>query len=266
MQKNEHSADSTFKGKTAVVTGGSSGIGATLARLLAQQGANVAIVASTNIEKARKVCQELEHCAGRSVPFSADVSSGEAIARLFAEVEREFDGVDILVNAAGVFYATPVAGTADADVHRIIDINIKGTWNCIQHAVPSMKRRGGGKILSFSSVAGFATGVKGFALYCASKAAVSMITRVAGAELAPFNINVNALAPGNTATPMNEAVRTDPAFAATLDTFRRVTPSGVPFSEPEEIAAAAMFLLSPQARAVHGATWLIDEGVSAAML
>ncbi|HEY0943528.1 MAG TPA: SDR family oxidoreductase [Steroidobacter sp.] len=255
-----------FEGKTAIVTGGSSGIGAVIARLLVQQGANVAIVASSNIEKARQVCKALEHAAGRCAPFAADVSSDEAIARLFDEVERDLQSPDILVNAAGVFYATPVGETPAVDAHRLIDINVKGTWNCIQHAAPRMKRRGGGKILNFSSVAGFAVGVKGFALYCASKAAISAITRVAGAELAPFKINVNALAPGNTATPMNEAVRTDPAHAQALENFRLVTPSGVPFSQPEEIAAAAMFLLSPQARAVHGATWLVDEGLSAAAL
>lgn len=255
-----------FEGKTAVVTGGSSGIGATIARLLVQGGANVAIVASSDVEKARRVCQALEHAPGRCLPFVADVRHDEAVARLFDEVERDLQGPDILVNAAGVFYATPVGETPVLDAHRLIDINVKGTWNCIQHAAPRMKRRGGGKILNFSSVAGFAAGVKGFALYCASKAAISAITRVAGAELAPFKINVNALAPGNTATPMNEAVRTDSAHAQTLENFRLITPSGVPFSQPEEIAAAAMFLLSPQARAVHGATWLIDEGVSAAAL
>lgn len=255
-----------FEGKTAVVTGGSSGIGATIAHLLARQGANVAVVASSAIAKASKVCRELEHGAGRSAPFVADVSSDEAVARLFAQVEDVFHGVDILVNAAGIFCPTPVGATAAADVDRLIDINVKGTWNCIQHAAPLMKRGGGGKILNFSSVAGYAMGVKGYALYCASKAAISMMTRVAGAELAPFNINVNALAPGNTATPMNEAVRTDPAYAEALETFRRVTPSGVAFSAPEEVAAAALFLLSPQSRAVHGATWLIDEGVSAAIL
>lgn len=255
-----------FEGKTAIVTGGSSGIGATIARLLVQQGANVALVASSDVEKARQVCRGLEDAPGRALPFAADVTCDEAIARLFEEVEREFDGTDILVNAAGVFYATPVGETPAADAYRLIDINVKGTWNCIQHAAPRMKRRGGGKILNFSSVAGFASGVKKFALYCASKAAISTMTRVVAAELAPFKINVNALAPGNTATPMNEAVRTDPAYAQTLEAFRLVTPSGVAFSQPEEIAAAAMFLLSPQARAVHGSTWLIDEGVSAAAL
>lgn len=256
---------SMFQGKTAVITGGSSGIGATLARQLAQQGANVAIVASASIEKARKVCEEIQHGAVRALPFVADVSRHDATAQLFADIEKKFEGVDILINAAGVFYPTPIE-QLNADATRLIDINLKGTWNCIQHAVPSMKRRGGGKILNFSSVAGYAMGVRGFGLYCASKAAISVLTQVAGAELAPHGINVNAVAPGNTATPMNEDVRTDPARAETLETYRRVTPSGVAFSAAEDIAAVAMFLLSSQARAVHGATWLVDEGLSAAVL
>ena len=145
----------------------------------------------------------------------------------------------------------------------MIDVNIKGTWNAIQAAVAPLKKRGGGKILNFASVAGLRAS-KNFAVYCASKAAIVMITKVAAAELAPFNINVNAVAPGNTETPMNEAVRTDPTMRDALEEIRKMTPSGTPFSKPEEIVQAALYLLSKSARPVHGTTLLIDEGLSAA--
>jgi 3-oxoacyl-[acyl-carrier protein] reductase len=124
-----------------------------------------------------------------------------------------------------------------------------------------MKRRGGGRIVNLASTAG-QIGVKGFALYSASKAAISMMTRALAAELAPHGIAINAVAPGNTATPMNAGVRAD---AAVSEAMRQITPSGVAFSDVADIAAIVLFLLSERAKAVHGATWLADEGISAAI-
>ena len=251
-----------FAGKVALVTGGSSGIGQAVAEELAREGARVAVVASSSQAKAAAVCDAIRAAGGQASPYVVDVRDAGAVKALVAQVEGDLGPLDLLVNAAGVFYPTPAGDTAAADAERLLDINVKGVWNSIQAVAPGFKARKGGKILNFASVAGMA-GVSGFALYCASKAAIIMMTRALAAELAPHGINVNAIAPGNTATPMNEGFRQsgDPA----LDAIRHKTPSGVTFSDPHEIAAAALFLLSARGRPVHGSTWLIDEGVSAAM-
>jgi len=251
-----------FKGKVVIVTGGSSGIGAATAWALAERGAEIAVVASNSVARAAAVTEKIDADGGRAVPFVADVRDEKSVQRLFRDVEAMFGGVDILVNAAGVFEPSPPGATLTDVTDRMIDINVKGAWNCIQAAVEPLKRRGGGKILNFASVAGVA-GVKGFAIYCASKAAVVMMTKVVAAELAPFSINVNALAPGNTETPMNEALRKDPAMRDALEGMKRMTPSGVTFSKPEEIVDAALFLLS--SRPVFGTTLVVDEGFSAAI-
>lgn len=254
---------SEFSGKIVIVTGGSSGIGAATAKALAARGAIVAVVASHDVGKASSGAAEIVAAGGQAYPYAADVREGSAVNTLVAEVVRRFGGLDILVNAAGIFRPSPVGETSADEASRMIDINVKGTWNALQAAVAPMKKRGGGKILNFASVAGLRPS-KNFAIYCASKAAIVMMTRVAAAELAPFNINVNALAPGNTETPMNEAVRADPAMRDALEEIRKKTPSGTPFSKPEEIVQGALYLLSKAARPVHGTTLLIDEGLSAA--
>ena len=256
---------SDFDGKVALITGGSSGIGETIARLLAARGAMVAVVASSRIEKAQAVVDEINADGGQARAYAADVRAAKAVGDLIGAVKTDLGGVDILVNAAGVFYPTPIGETSPDDLDRMVDINLKGTWNVTQAVVPVLKARGGGKILNFASVAGVA-GVRRFALYCATKASIVMLTRVLGAELAPFNINVNALAPGNTATPMNEAVRTDPAHKAELEAMAAVTPSNVTFSDPNEIAEAGLYLLSAAARPVMGTTLVIDEGFSATLV
>lgn len=254
---------SEFSGKVVIVTGGSSGIGAATAKALAARGAIVVVVASHDVGKASSIATEIVAAGGQAYPYAVDVRDGSAVNALVAEVVKRFSGLDILVNAAGIFRPSPVGETSSDEASRMIDTNVKGTWNALQAAVVPMKKRGGGKILNFASVAGLRAS-KNFAIYCASKAAIVMMTKVAAAELAPFNINVNALAPGNTETPMNEAVRADPAMRDALEDIRKKTPSGTPFSKPEEIVQGALYLLSQAARPVHGTTLLIDEGLSAA--
>lgn len=250
-----------FADKVALVTGGSSGIGECVARTLAEEGAKVAILASSSIGKAQVVSDAIVAKGGCAKPYAADVRDAAAMAAVIAEVERDFGRLDLLVNAAGVFYATPVGATDGGDAARMIDINITGLWNSIAAATPLMQRGGGGRIVSCASTAAV-IGIKSHALYCASKAAVVMMTRALAAELAPLKIAINAVAPGNTATPMNEDVRGNPEAMAAM---QAMTPSGVAFSDTDAIAGIILFLLSNDARAVHGATWLADEGISAAI-
>lgn len=250
-----------FANKVALVTGGSSGIGAKIAEGLAAEGATVFVAASGSVDKAKIVTDAI---GNGSVPVAVDVTKPDAARQQVDAIVESYGRIDILVNAAGIFLPSPPGETKQGVADAMIDTNIKGTWNCVQAAVPHMKAAKGGKILNFSSVAGL-TAFKGFALYSASKAATAMMTKVLAAELAPFDINVNAIAPGNTATPMNDAMRNDPEQAAILDAMKAMTPSNNTFSQPEEIAAAALFLLSDAARPIHGTTLLADEGISAAI-
>jgi len=168
------------------------------------------------------------------------------------------------VNCAGVFVPTPAGEHADAAVDRTIDINLKGTFNSIDAVVPHMKARHSGKIINIASVAGV-MGIGGYAMYCATKAGIVMLTRALACELAPQGININAIAPGNTATPMNADIRSDAAFAPMLQAMAARTPSGRVYSTPAEMAAMAAFLASDEARAMHGSTVLMDEGFSAGL-
>ncbi len=146
----------------------------------------------------------------------------------------------------------------------MIDINMKGTWNMISAVVPVMKENGSGKIVNFASVAGV-MGLGGYALYCATKSAIIMMTRALANELAPSGINVNCVAPGNTASPMNEDIRTNPELKPFLDVMAARTPSGHTYSTVDEMANVARFLVSEDSRAMHGSCVLADEGFSAGM-
>lgn len=253
-----------FQDKVAVVTGGSSGIGAAIAEKLASEGAAVYVVASRDLAKAEAVIAAMGQPAGRVRATVADVRDAASVNALADRIVAERGRIDIWVNAAGLFLPSPPGETDASTLDSMIDTNLKGTWNGVQAVVRHMKSAGGGKILNFSSVAGL-TAFKGFALYSASKAAIAMMTRVLGAELAPFGINVNAIAPGNTATPMNQAIRQDPALAAIRDAMRAMTPSTTVFTPADEIAGVALFLLSPEARSMYGSVLLADEGISAAL-
>jgi NAD(P)-dependent dehydrogenase (short-subunit alcohol dehydrogenase family) len=254
-----------LQGKIALVTGGSSGIGKAIAKRFARAGARVAVVASSNMDKAKAAVAEIVADGGEAYPYVVDVRERKAVRSLVSEVERRYGTIGILVTSAGIFLPTPI-GEADPTVFdQMIDVNVKGTFHCIEAVVPSMKAAGVGRIICLSSAAD-RLGIAGFATYCATKGAVTMMVKSLALELAPHNININAISPGNTATPMNEGMRTDPAQRALLETLNAATPSLRNFSEAEDIAELALFLASPPARAMHGSSVLIDEGLSAGVL
>ena len=249
-------------GKTALITGGSQGIGEAIARRLAAEGVTVAVVASSDRQKAQSVAASLP--GGKALAFAADVRDAAAVAALVNEAHAALGSIDILINSAGVFYPTPAGGTEDADYDRMVDINLKGTWNAVNAVAPLMKAQQRGWIVNLGSVAG-SMGIGGYAVYCATKAAIIMMTRTLAIELAPHGISVNCLSPGNTATPMNLDIRTSPELAPMLEAMRARTPSGQVHSSAEDMANIVAFLLSDGARAMHGANILADEGFSAGM-
>ena len=253
-----------LKDKVALVTGGSSGIGTAISVLFAKEGAKVAVVASSDLKKAQAVVDEIAAAGGSAQAFTADITKASNVEALVKKVKDAFGGIDVLVNSAGVFYPTPAGETKAADGDRMIDINLRGLFYMINAVVPLLKERGGGKIVNMSSVAGV-MGFGNYAIYCATKAGVAHMTKALALELAPSGINVNAIAPGNTATPMNEDIRTDPELKPVYDYMASRTPSGRTYSEAEEMAGIALLLASEDGRALHGATIVADEGLSAGL-
>ena len=248
-----------LEGKTALITGGSSGIGEAIALRFAAEGAQVAVAASSSLAKAQSVVEKIEASGGAAQAFVADVRDVNSVKALVGAVKDAFGRIDILVNSAGIFEPTPIGETSEAEYDATMDINVKGTFFAINEVAPVMIAQGGGKIVNLSSVTGV-MGFKTFSVYCASKAAVNYLTRALA--LSPHNIAVNAILPGNTATPMNVKIRTEPQFEEMLEGMTAVTPSNRTYSEADDMASAALFLCSEDGRAAHGSLLLLDEGIS----
>jgi 3-oxoacyl-[acyl-carrier protein] reductase len=248
--------------KVALVTGGSSGIGKATAEMLAAEGATVAVVASSSLAKAEEVAASIIEKGGQARAFVADVRSVSAIEGLVKSVTDVCGPIDILMNSAGLSEFNDIGETTEDQFQRMVDVNLKGTFFAINAVVPGMKKRRYGKIINVASIAGV-RGAPHYSLYCTVKAAIVMLTRTLATDLAPYDININAIAPGNTATPLNEKLRTDPAFADLMAAKAAATPSNRTYSPPEEMARAALFLASDDVRAMHGTTILLDEGHSA---
>ena len=250
-----------LEGKTALVTGGSSGIGEAIALRFAAEGARVAVVGSSDPAKAARVAETIAAAGGEARAFTADVRDVSAVQALVRAVKDAFGRIDILVNSAGIFEPTPIGETTEAEYDATMDINVKGTFFAINAVAPLMIAQGGGKIVNLSSVTGV-MGFKTFSVYCASKAAINYLTRALALELGPHNIAVNAILPGNTATPMNVKIRTEDQFKDMLEGMSAVTPSNRTYSEADDMASAALFLCSDDGRAAHGSLMLLDEGIS----
>jgi NAD(P)-dependent dehydrogenase (short-subunit alcohol dehydrogenase family) len=250
-----------LKGKVAFITGASSGMGEAIALRFAREGAAVAVAASSDLAKGRRVVDAIQREGGRAWACVVDVRDRSAVEDALREASKALGPIDILVNSAGVYYPTPIGQTSEEAADRMIDVNLKGTFNVINAISSNMQKARQGKIINISSAAA-EVGIRERSLYCATKAAIAHLTRTLARELAPFNVNCNAILPGNTATPMNENVRTDPAYAPELAAITALTPSGRTFLPPDEVANLAVFLASAESQAMHGSLVTIDEGIS----
>lgn len=251
-----------FTDKVVVVTGGSQGIGEAMCRRFAAEGAQVAVVASERMEKAQAVADSISESGGKAHAFVCNVMRTGEIDTMVADVLASLGKIDVLINSAGVFYPTRIGETDESMFDRMCDINLKGCFFACNAVAPHMIERGSGKIINFGSTAGV-IGRKDYIVYSATKAAVMHMTRALAVALAPHGINVNVIAPGNTKTPMNEDIRTAPHHEATRAMIAARTPSKQTFADPDEIAGAALFLASDDARSMYGATLLMDQGATA---
>jgi 3-oxoacyl-[acyl-carrier protein] reductase len=246
-------------GKIALVTGGSSGIGQATAELFASEGATVAVASGSDIAKAERVVERIVQSGGKAIPVKMDVRSPADISRAIDEVVRVLGPIDILVNSAGIYIQTLLGQTTEEQFDRMIDTHLKGTFFTIQAVAPAMKARRSGRIVNVASVAAY-KGSALYPLYSTVKAGIVMMTRALALDLAPFEVAINAIAPGNTATPINEADRQSEEIMARK---RLATASPRIYSPASEMAEAILFFADGRVKATYGSTLLLDEGLSA---
>ena len=244
-------------GKRALVTGANSGIGRTIALRLAREGASVAVNFYSRPEDADKVVEEIGQAGSKGFAVQADVSDEKQVDEMFARVTEEFGGLDIHVNNAGMETEHPFLELPLDKWRRVLDVNLTGAFLCAQRAARVMVAAGGGSIVNISSVH---TSIPwgGFAHYCASKAALDMLTKTVALELADKNVRVNSVAPGAIATPINENVWGNPEGLRDLLTKIPVKRIG----QTEEIASVVAFLCSDDASYMTGSVLFVDGGMT----
>ena len=248
--------------KTAIITGAGGGIGRAAALLFAREGAGIGVV-DTNEKAARETASLITEGGGRAYALTADVSRGDDVKRMVADTAAKLGPPTILFNNAGMSSGFPKPSLVDISEEafdRMIAVNLRGVWLGMKHAIPYMIEAGGGSIVNTASIAAFIA--CGSAEYAASKAGVLGMTRVAALEYGPYNIRVNAICPGATATPMAQrAAAAHPTGAAASDP-KRLARMGVlgRFAVPDEMAKAALFLASDDSSFATGATFVIDGG------
>jgi 3-oxoacyl-[acyl-carrier protein] reductase len=243
----------TIADRSVIVTGASKGIGKGIACVFASKGARV-LIASRDLVEADGVATEIRSSGGIASAVAADVSRPDDCARMARAAVERHGGIDILCSNAGVFPAARLGAMSVADWDQVLDINLKGTFLMVDACLPALKARGRGRIIVTSSITGPITGYPGWSHYAASKAGQLGFVRTAAIELAPHNITVNAVLPGNILTEGVEAL--GPEYIA------RMT-SAIPqrrLGSVEDVAYAALFLASDEAAFISGQTIVVDGG------
>lgn len=249
--------DKAGRGRVTLVTGAGQGIGAAIARRFADQGADLALV-DVNPEHLNRLVASLEGCAGRRLTVTADVSCRDQVQALVGQVQKEFGGIDVLVNNAGIIRDNLISNISEEDWDRVIDINLKGAFLCCQAVFPVLKQQGSGKIVNIVSRAWL--GSVGQANYTASKGGLVSLTRSLALEFARFGINVNAVAPGAIDSPMTRGLSVE-----ARERLVRMQPTGR-MGTVEDIAAAVAFLASADADFITGQVLHVDGGKSCGLL
>jgi len=255
-------AGSQLQGKVALITGGAGGIGRATALLLAREGAAVSI-ADLNQDAGLQVVHEITSAGGRAIFECANLTRGADCKRVVERTRREFDGIDVLFNNAGIIRRASVVEISEDDWDAVMAINVKSIFLMCREVIPIMARAGGGSIINTSSGWGLAGGARA-AAYCASKGAVVLMTKAMAIDHGRQNIRVNCICPGDTDTAMlrNEARQLgEPEDQFLSESANR--PLGR-MGKPEEIAQAALYLASDAATFVTGTSLVVDGGGLAA--
>ena len=242
-----------FKDKVVIITGGNRGIGLAISKRFVSEGARVALI-GTRPESVDPVVSELSADGADIKCYALNVADREAVENTFKQITQDFGTIDVLVNNAGVTRDTLIMRMKEEDWDTVMDINLKGAFNCLKAVTRPMMKARSGRIINISSVVGL-TGNAGQANYSASKAGLFGLTKSAAKELASRNITVNAVAPGYIATEMTDAVSDE-----ARDAFLRNIPLARP-GQGEEVAALITFLASDDAAYITGQTVNVDGGL-----
>lgn len=250
----DNGSSTPLLGQAALVTGAARGIGRACALALAQAGADIALGLRRK-ESGSELAARIQDMGRKALPLQMDVSRLEQIEEAVQEAARHFDRIDILVNNAGIGLPSPAEKVTEKDFDAALAVNLKGTFFVSQAVAKVMMARRGGRIINISSQAGFVA-LPTESVYCMSKAAISHLTKCLALEWAPFNITVNAVAPTFIETPGTEKWLGDPAFRESV--VKRIPLGRV--GQAREVAAPVVFLASPGASLITGATLLVDGG------
>jgi len=244
-----------LKDKKAIVTGGGRGIGRAVAIAFAREGADVLVNYHSNDAAAGEAVESIEKLGRRAIAVKTDVSNYGDVKLMVERCVEDLGGVDILVNNAGISKPGMLLKMSEESWDRIIDIHLKGTFNCTQAAARHMKEKGWGRIINVISTAGI-FGTVGQINYASAKAGIIGFTKSASRELGRYGINVNVICPGVTATDMTNKVRND-------DKLKEIYLSRIQlrrFADPEEIAPSFVFLASDDAGYITGQVLGVDGG------
>jgi NAD(P)-dependent dehydrogenase (short-subunit alcohol dehydrogenase family) len=248
----------TLANKVALITGGASGIGRATAILFAQEGAAV-VLADINVEQGQSVVAEIEAAGGKAIFFHCNVARADDCRAAVERTIAAFGGLHILFNNAGIIRRADVLGTTEEEWDRVMAVNVKSVFLMSKYAIPHMEKAGGGSIINTSSGWGMRGGGNAVS-YCASKGAVTNMTRAMAIDHGAQNIRVNAVCPGDTDTPMlrseaRQLGQDEESFMAEAAErpLRR-------YAQPLEIAQAVLYLASDTASYVTGAALVIDGG------
>jgi 3-oxoacyl-[acyl-carrier protein] reductase len=242
-----------YKDKVTLVTGGARGIGKAIALSFANEGSDI-VIGDVNIEEAQNSCQEIAQLGRKTLALTLDVTDYVKVEEAVNKILDKFTKIDILVNNAGITKDNLLLRMSPADWDAVINVNLKGTFNCIKAVSRPMIRQRSGKIINIASIIGI-IGNAGQANYSASKAGIIALTKTAAKELASRNVNVNAIAPGFIQTEMTaklpEEIKEKMKAVIPLDRF----------GDPKDVAAACVFLASEDSGYITGQTIVVDGGM-----